>query len=533
MHHVPTNLLNDSKHPSPIKRKAFSLLRRHTPRKSSLSPHSPTAKLQIELGHGCQKVGEVVNASLEAAFDEKVEHEPLTSSVHTLTLTDTSLTSPDLPSDWCICRLALDQRTQCLIVTCEHNTLRISLRLPVSRFSLRDGDDFRTDYLESQLKAFSTLINQNNDMLKKEYTSSEDKQRWWIERNELNQALFIWLTNIEASWFGPFRGLLLGHAHPGAPSFLEELVQFLKLQLYPDLLHFDLPLLLLHGWLSIGSTLTDTDFEDIGYFILDEIQRNGFNIEGELLDPLIDFLRSLFLKYKIEDLVLCQHTILILDKWLSSFPLESMSVLHHHSVSRVFSMEMLKTLMKSELPVVRPESTYYLLNPSGDLRTTEETLTPYLKKNPTWKGCIGKVPAEHEFLTALTSHDLFLFFGHGGAETICSPKKFQGLQLPVTFLMGCSSGKLHSLGDFDAMGTVIHYLYSRSPCLVANLWDVTDRDIDRFACSALQFFGIFENKSKPRVNLSKAVALARDDCRFRYLIGAAPVVFGLPVRLLQ
>ncbi|KAJ1510291.1 hypothetical protein HMI55_007052 [Coelomomyces lativittatus] len=189
--------------------------------------------------------------------------------------------------------------------------------------------------------------------------------------------------------------------------------------------------------------------------------------------------------------------------------------------------------MKSELPVVRPESTYYLLNPSGDLRTTEETLTPYLKKNPTWKGCIGKVPAEHEFLTALTSHDLFLFFGHGGAETICSPKKFQGLQLPVTFLMGCSSGKLHSLGDFDAMGTVIHYLYSRSPCLVANLWDVTDRDIDRFACSALQFFGIFENKSKPRVNLSKAVALARDDCRFRYLIGAAPVVFGLPVRLLQ
>ena len=48
-------------------------------------------------------------------------------------------------------------------------------------------------------------------------------------------------------------------------------------------------------------------------------------------------------------------------------------------------------------------------------------------------------------------------------------------------LMGCSSGKLRDEGKFDPHGMVHAYLTGGSPLVVSNLWDVTDKDIDRFA----------------------------------------------------
>jgi separase len=67
---------------------------------------------------------------------------------------------------------------------------------------------------------------------------------------------------------------------------------------------------------------------------------------------------------------------------------------------------------------------------------------------------------------------------------------------------------------------------------VANLWDVTDKDIDRLTKSTFEHFGLgsgqVNNKSLPA-----AVAAARGECTLRYLNGAAPVVFGIPVRLLS
>ncbi|KAI9221059.1 peptidase family C50-domain-containing protein, partial [Blastocladiella britannica] len=131
------------------------------------------------------------------------------------------------------------------------------------------------------------------------------------------------------------------------------------------------------------------------------------------------------------------------------------------------------------------------------------------------------------------------YFGHGAGETIAPSKRL--LRLPhtpsVAFLMGCSSGKLSAPGDFDPMGTALTYL-GGSTCVVGNLWDVTDRDIDRFALSALGRWGLVapsfnddddqeavSNQVAP--DLAAAVASARGDCKFAYLIGAAPVVYGV------
>ncbi len=78
-------------------------------------------------------------------------------------------------------------------------------------------------------------------------------------------------------------------------------------------------------------------------------------------------------------------------------------------------------------------------------------------------------------------------------------------------------------------------LVNDSPALVANLWDVTDKDIDQF--SELVFSKIGLNPTTLPLGtcsllptISEAVASSRDVCNLKYLNGAAPVVYGIPVR---
>ena len=99
-----------------------------------------------------------------------------------------------------------------------------------------------------------------------------------------------------------------------------------------------------------------------------------------------------------------------------------------------------------------------------------------------------------------------------------------------------------------------------SPALVATLWDVTDKDIDRFSHALLKRWGLlpttstFPSSSTSRakgkgherttkateasgsdstgpVSLVEAAARGREACILRYLNGAAPVVYGIPVYL--
>jgi separase len=65
---------------------------------------------------------------------------------------------------------------------------------------------------------------------------------------------------------------------------------------------------------------------------------------------------------------------------------------------------------------------------------------------------------------------------------------------------------------------------------------VTDKDIDRFATSTFDTWGLVEKKGKTArrasdAGLDTAVAGARASCVLKYLNGAAPVVYGVPVFL--
>jgi separase len=51
--------------------------------------------------------------------------------------------------------------------------------------------------------------------------------------------------------------------------------------------------------------------------------------------------------------------------------------------------------------------------------------------------------------------------------------------------MGCSSGTLHCKGAYAPQGAPLSYLFAGSPSVIANLWDVSDKDIDRFSKALL------------------------------------------------
>ena len=76
----------------------------------------------------------------------------------------------------------------------------------------------------------------------------------------------------------------------------------------------------------------------------------------------------------------------------------------------------------------------------------------------------------------------------------------------------------------------LNYLIAGCPFLVANLWDVTDQDIDRF-CTTLVKNWLTEPESLKRTHDELLCNLieARESCKLKYLIGASPIVYGIPV----
>ena len=161
----------------------------------------------------------------------------------------------------------------------------------------------------------------------------------------------------------------------------------------------------------------------------------------------------------------------------------------------------------------------------------------------------------------------------------------------AALLMGCSSGRLSMRGDYEPAGVPLSYLMGGCPAAIANLWDVTDGDIDRFSryvlqtwlgtlngsystvtsnrTSSLLSFGDVHSTSRqeameaaggcgvkknwrcvievehdgmesegsdllargPRLTMGSAIGEGRTLCRLPYLIGAAPVYYGVPTRI--
>ena len=432
------------------------------------------------------------------------------------------------------------------------------LKLPLERQSSQDTleEEFTFQLAKEELQQIIKCANETSHSAK-DILSSEGKSLWWKSRKELDQQLAILLENIERIWFGGFKGLL-GRFHSDKKCFsrfetrfteiFEKHFQSKKADTSITRIHLDSNLLDL--FIGLGSPDRHPQhlgpfselLEDLIYFISDSYRLHGnpLNLDEADLDEVVLELEEALRSYHVaaRSPVDHEHVVLIPDKSLQCFPWESLPCLRKKSVSRLPSLSALHDrLTDGQWPHVNRNSGFTILNPGGDLKHTQQTFQPCLEKLPGWDMICNRAPTVLEYEDALARYSIFLYFGHGGGEQYIKAQQIKRLDTcALSILMGCSSGILSDQGDFDPVGTPNNYLTASCPALIGNLWDVTDKDIDRFSWSMLQKWGLLKSTSedadsKVKMSLSEAAAQSRDSCFLKYLNGAAPVVYGVPVYL--
>ena len=465
-----------------------------------------------------------------------------------------------LPESWNVLSLSLSaDRTDFVVSRLRQGYSPFLLRLPLRRGNDEDEDEqFTFHDGQEEMKEIIKLANESAHAARSQ-TDTNSKKEWWKNRETLDRRLENLLQNIENVWFGGFRGIFSPRPLDTTP-----LSRFAKS--FQTILDNHLPSRR-KGSRSAGSKLTlhqnvlelfvgiqgledqedpEETLMDLLYFVVDILQFQGERNAYDEIDfdmmvvETLDALRSYHNAVADEQEQAPNHTVLILDKSLHMFPWESLPCLQGFPVCRVPSLECLrervlqfrtdKTGKAADGHRINRNHGSYILNPGGDLQTTQGTFNEDLSKLKGWTGIVNREPSEEEFKESLSSNDLFLYFGHGSGAQYIRGRTIKRLEkCAVTFLMGCSSGTLTEAGEYEPYGTPMNYLHAGSPALVATLWDVTDKDIDRFARSTFDRWGLFgKSNGKPGVVLDDAVAGARKACVMRFLNGAAPVIYGVP-----
>lgn len=493
-----------------------------------------------------------------------------------------------VPKNWSVISMSLsDNRHDLYITKFQAGHSPFVLRLPLERANSRDVDSGIFNFEHGQEELLD-IIKQANETCHsaRDFTAKGERNAWWAEREELDGRLKDLLETVESTWLGGFKGILSQHhRRPDLlarfqksfqkildgclPSRNNRMAQGKKpaksqgVTLDPRILDLFIGL----GDPSEPTNDFDEALNDLLYFVVDILQfhgeRNAYDeidfdaMVVETYDALRGYYAALGRGFGRED---GAHTVLVLDKALHAFPWESMPCMEGLAVSRVPSLSCLRRLLAEAKKPASEDlamghyvsaSGTYMLNPSSDLKNTQRFFqTAFETHLSSWTSHVSKVPSESDFEDALTSSDIFLYFGHGSGAQYVRSSRIRALEKcrPATFLMGCSSAALSTAGDFECHGPVWNHLMAGCPAVVGTLWDVTDRDIDRFAGRAFEEWGLLEKgiftddeKKKAKkaakvatgisevASLTEAISRAREACRFRYLNAAAVVQYGIPV----
>ncbi|KAJ6502399.1 cysteine peptidase C50 [Mycena sanguinolenta] len=502
-----------------------------------------------------------------------------------------------IPPNWTIVHISVTDDKSTLFVTRQNggNAQAAPLVFCVPLKGRRDDDEDEHLTFEDALREFTDIVKLSDEgtrgavQIKDE---PEARARWWKERAALDTRMRELLENIEFCWLGAFKTILSPRTNLTATAISDLRLQFdkvfhrvlrfqdTKAKAKPAGKHKRLPSesqvpskvalddVLLECFSTLSPKCRDEELEDLVFFILDLYQFHGVPVaiaEVDLVQVSVDIRgiledhharltkrRGVGPPSKVQD---DEHMFLILDKNIQGLPWESIPILRGRSVSRIPSVDFLLdrvqlagwmahgpgTSAVVDRAVVDPRKAYCVLNPSGDLVRTEGRFKSWVQgmEKVGWQSVIGLPPTEQQFLDALRKKDLVVYFGHGGAEQYLRSHKIRNLpRCAATMLWGCSSGTLREMGDFDRVGTPYNYMLAGCPTLVANLWDVTDRDIDIFSQSVFDKLKLtadgvrtWDAAGEDQTSLVAAVAQSRTSCKLKYLTGAAPVVYGIPFYL--
>jgi separase len=549
-----------------------------------------------------------------------------------------------IPKPWTAVSLALDEScTSLYVARYRAEQTPFIVRLPFSRHQDEELGDEAFDYaagkeeLQDIIQLSNTSCHNNGDL-----SAKGAKSNWWSEREALDRRLQELLINMEDMWFGGFKGVFSPAARH--PELLTRFRAALEASLDRHLPSRQVmkgrgeKLALDHNVLELfvnlgsdcgGTVDLDEAISDLLYFVVDMLQFNGERNAYDEIDfdeitvEVLDALRSYHEAIETDQNGK-QHVVLVLDKRLQAFPWENLPCLEQVSVSRVGSMLSLRDCIAAMhnqrdadgCHMVSRKSGAFILNPSSDLASTQSTLQPALSKaaaveGGNWQSIVNRAPSEEDFKSTLENSALTLYFGHGAGSQYIRPRTIKKLEKcsEVVWLMGCSSGAVTEYGELEPQAVPLAYLNAGmnagmkrassssseksaqgSKCLaiVATLWDVTDKDIDRFSLTIGEEWGLWSPPAEPvkvpsktpkkrerlvvapstpqkapktpktprvaktpaaaktparirsrstagdrRVptSLAGAVARSRDACYLRYLNGAAPVVYGVPVYL--
>ncbi|RDW61839.1 C50 family peptidase [Aspergillus mulundensis] len=458
-----------------------------------------------------------------------------------------------LPENWNVLSLSLSaDQTEFVVSRLHQGRSPFLLRLPLRRGNSEDEEEqFTFEDGRDEMKELIRLANESAHAAKLQ-VDRQMKKEWWKNREALDRRMENLLQNIENVWFGGFRGIFSPIPHGAkslarfASSFENILDKHLpsrqkgrraegpKLTLHPNVLE------LFVGVKDLDEQEDPEDaLMDLLYFVVDILQFQGERNAYDEVDfdmmvvETLDAVRAYHEAASEEAKQRPNNTVLVLDKSLHMFPWESLPCLQGLPVCRVPSLECLRDRVlqfraqeKNSLGIARRNGTY-ILNPTGDLQTTQGTFEKDLSSLKGWTGVVNRQPTEDEFKDSLESKDLFLYFGHGSGAQYIRGRTVKRLdRCAVAFLMGCSSGALTEAGEYEPYGTPMNYLQAGAPALVATLWDVTDKDIDRFAKATFEHWGLIGERGEvgdAPVALDAAVSQSRGACVLKYLNGAAPV----------
>lgn len=448
-----------------------------------------------------------------------------------------------IPQEWSVISISLsDNKHDLCISKLQAGQSPFVIRLPLERASSRDADSDVFDFNQGRTELLEIIKRANETChTKRDFSVKGAKTAWWVERQALDVRLGELLERIEQVWLGGFKGIFSQHKrHPKLlAKFQKSFTNILDKHLpsrrqvrgkksKAPAAKVTLDMRILELFVGFGdATSADGDFDemlnDLLYFVVDILQFHGERNAYDEIDfdsmvvETLDALHSYHAEAKnLEDAETRSHTILVLDKALHTFPWESLPCLQGLAVSRVPSLACLRRLILEQKPRTaaseadgqgRPaghhvsiNSGTYMLNTSGDLKTTQATFEePLSTLGDSWRRIVKKAPTEPEFEAALSSSDILLYMGHGGGAQYIRNRTIRRLDKcrATALLMGCSSASLADVGDFECYGLVWSYMLAGCPAVVGTLWDVTDRDIDLYTGRVFEEWGLVASGTFP------------------------------------
>ncbi|RDD39508.1 Separin [Trichoplax sp. H2] len=376
--------------------------------------------------------------------------------------------------------------------------------------------------------SYLTILKDYDNILDENSASMKDcnKKSWWNKRYKLDEKMKKFAESIEKKLLGCLKGMVLGICKDATMQYrLQTLSDQVKSKVVTKLKR-ELDEGLLKVLLNSIEYLDDEELVEAISLVL------GLSRDDDAIRTAVKEISAM--ANKIGFISPGSRTserypvILILDKHLQHLPWENISILRPHPVSRMPSLPFVLSHFSDLSRVdyrVNLKNTFYILNPRNDLPSTEKAFGPFFNSNK-WKGIIARIPNEEEFGAALTDNDFFIYCGHGSGADYLKGDSIQKLNCKATtLLMGCSSGKLKVSGLLEANGMAMTYLLAGCPCIVANMWDVTDKDIDRFTMHLIQSW----MNDSGNGSLLEHIHAARNVCKLKYLVGASPVVYGIPI----